>query len=123
MASRVTGLAEVDLALARHRAELVFERELQRRSGAVEQSNFVMRDTQRVAHHRAQRRDSGPAGDEQESAFGGIRREREPPQWAVDVDRLAGPQGEMQPGGAFRIDANQQLQVAVPLDILRRGRD
>ena len=78
-----------------------------------------MRHVQRVAEHRAQRRDAGSPGDEEEAPFGGLGRKREAADRTIDVDLLAGLKLRCGPAAPFGVDADQQLEVPVALAHLR----
>jgi hypothetical protein len=121
----VCGLArdrqtQLDLAVTRHRPELLLERELERRPRAVEKSDVAVRQMQRMAKHRAKRRDPGASGDEHEAPLARRRRERESPDRAFDVDNGAGRELEMRPRAPFGVDADEKLENTIPRDILWR---
>src|SRR5207248_732969 len=83
-------------------------REFIRRSRAVEQSDVTMRDRQRVAQHRSQRRDTGTAGNEDESPLGRIGRERERTEGPFHVDPRSRFEQETLAAGSFRVRADEQ---------------
>ena len=60
-----------------------------------------MRQVQRVPQHRAQRRDAGPAGDEDEAPFGGVRRKGEASDRTLDVHERARLEAQMRSGRAL----------------------
>ena len=81
-----------------------------------------MRDRERVAQHRAQRRDAGAAGDEDEPALVGVGWKRERPERAFDVHRRARLERQVRPGVPVGVDADQQLEAAVAPRIFRARR-
>ena len=98
-------------------------REFVRRARAVEQPDVAVRQVQRVAQHRAQRRDAGAAGDEDEAALVRRRRKGERAERTVDVDELPGSSVRCGAGRAVGVDADQQLEPAVAPRVLGRGGD
>ena len=79
----------------RQAAQLLLVRELVRRPRAVEQPDVAVRHRQRMAQHRAQRRDAGAAGDEDEAALVGHGGKRERAERPFDVDELPGIERQM----------------------------
>ena len=116
-------LAELDATVACERSKLRFVGELPRCSRAVEQSNLLVRNVQRMAEHRSQRRDASAAGDEDEALLFGVRGKGEPSDRAIDVDERAGLECQMRSRLAFGVDPDQQFQPSVPFRVFRRARN
>ena len=105
------GLSQFDPPVARERAQFVFVRKLVRRTRTVQEADLVMRDRQRVVKHGAQRRNAGPARDEDELALGGRRWKRERSQRTIDIENAAALERKVRPRRAVGIDADEELQV------------
>jgi hypothetical protein len=116
-------LPQLDLSAVGERAQFGFVGEFVGRPRAVEQSDRTMRNGERVAQHRPQRRDAGAAGDEDEARLGGIGRKRERAERPFDVDQHAGFEGQMRPGGSGGVDADEQLDRSGLLRVFGRRRN
>jgi len=113
----------VDLLRRRQRAEFRFIGEFVRRAGAVQEADIVVRNRERMAHHRPQRSDAGPAGNKYESLFRGIVGKCERTYRTFHIDPRARFQSEMVPWLSVALDPDEQLENAFPFRILRRGGD
>ena len=108
-------LPQLDLPGARQAAQLLFVRELVRRARAVEAARCSRCGiVQRMPQHRAQRRDAGAAGDEDETALLGIGGEGERAERPFDVDERA----RIGASGAARACRPRRRRPAAP-DTLR----
>ena len=117
--ARVTVCRNSMAPASARRAELLFVRELVRRARAVEQPDVAMGQRQRMAHHRSQRRDPGPAGDEHEAALVRRGRKRERAERTFDVDELTAIERQVRAGCSVGFDADQSSRRPFSTRILR----
>jgi len=113
-------LPQLHASLLRQRAQLGLVRELVGCPSAVEETNLLVRDGERMVQHGAQRGYARAARNEDEPLFGGSRRKRERSKRALDVDGTATLENQMRSRVAGRVDAHEQLQAAVAPHLLGR---
>ena len=82
-----------------------------------------MRDRERVVQHRAQRRNPGPARDEDEPALGRGGWKCEGSMRAVDIHSSTALELKMRPRRAIGVDADEELEASFAPRLFWRGRD
>jgi hypothetical protein len=105
-------LMQLEVAARFMAPQLLDERELVALSGAVQERDPVTRcPAQHVIDHRSQRRNSRPAGDEEQPLRRRVLWKQERSQWTFEIDRAAWRRrGEVWTKGSVSFQRDQQFE-------------